>query len=223
MKKLIRPTYPKEFSVGLLLLIFTICCFLAPQIFIIPIQGLIENTDILIGVFLVSVAVIIMILIMWEEILFPIRLKEIDGGIIFRNRQSKLRVQVIMYCCIPAIFLYIYLKYDVKHFRFLLWAAVCMIPPVMDKIISGVTNYEDFLKLTVTQMEYKNNEKEGRIAVQDIQRIEILTDETDVMNKLQLHLKNDTIIQIDVDEMELEVFYESIQAFISTKYSDLLK
>ena len=121
MKKIIRPTYPKEFSVGLLLLMFITSCFLAQQIFVVSIHDLKldENNHIYFGMFLVSSALIIMILIMWEEILFPVRLKEIDGGIVFRNRQTKLRTQVIMYCCIPLIFIYVYLEFDVKLFRFI--------------------------------------------------------------------------------------------------------
>jgi len=223
MKNLIRPVYPKEFSIGLLLLIFVTACFLAHQIFVVPIHDLKENKDIYVGMVLVSIAVIIMILIMWEEILFPIRLKEIEGGIIFRNRQRKLRIQVIMYCCIPVIFIYVYFQYEVKLVRFIAWAAVCMLPPVMDKIISGVNNYEDFLKLTNTSVEYKNNEKEGRFPIEDIMTITIVKDDRNVISKLQLLLKNTSIVTIDLDEMELEVFYDSINMFLSTKYKDLLK
>lgn len=223
MKKLIRPTYPKEFSVGLLLLIFITSCFLAEQVFVGSIHDLKENKDVFIGMFLISAAVIIMILIMWEEILFPVRLKEIQGGILFRNRQSKLRVQVIMYCCIPVIFLYVYLNYDVNMLRFLAWAAVCMLPPVMDKIASGVNNYEDFLLLTDTSLEYKNNEKQGSYLIENIIHITIVKDERSVMTKIQLLLKNGNDVQIDLDEMELEAFYESINIFISTHYKDLVK
>lgn len=223
MKNLIRPVYPKEFSIGLLLLIFIIACFLSQQIFFVSIHDLKENRDTYLGMFLVSLALIIMILIMWEEILFPIKLKEIEGGIVFRNRQTKLRVQVMMYCCIPLIFIYVYWQYDVKLFRFIAWAAVCMLPPIMDKIISGVNNYEDFLKLTISTVEYKNNEKEGCFPIEDIMHITIVKDDRNVLNKIQLLLKNNNIVTIDLDEMELDAFFPSIYAFIKKHYSSLLK
>jgi len=222
MKKLIRPTYPKEFSVGLLLLIFIITCFLSQQLFDVSIYDLKQKHDVLVGMFLVSTAIIIMVLIMWEEILFPIKLQEIDGGLLFRNRKSKLRIQLIMYCCMPVIFVYVYLQYDIKLFRFILWAAVCLVPPVLEKIISGVNNYEDFLKLTDSTIEYKNNEKEGAVQIADVLSITILKDEDGIINKIQLLLKNSNTLTIDLDEMELEAFYTSISLFISTRYKHLL-
>lgn len=222
MKKLIRPTYPQEFSVGLVLLIFIISCFLAGQVFVVSIHDLKENTEVLLGIFLVSIAVIIMVLIMWEEILFPVKLKKIDGGIIFRNRKEKLRIQILMYCCIPVIFLYVYVNYDIRPLRFFAWAAVCMVPPIMDKILSGVNNYQDFLQLTNSSVEYKNNEKEGRFPIGNLMTITIIKDERNVMSKIQLLLKNGNNVTIDLDEMELEAFYESIEMFISTEYKDLL-
>jgi hypothetical protein len=223
MKNIIRPTYPKEFSIGLILLIFIIACFLSHQIFVVPIHDLNQNQDIYIGMFLASVAVIIMVLILWEEILFPVKLKAVDGGIEFRNRKSKLRMQLMMYCCIPLILGYIYFNFEVKWFRFILWVAVCMVPPILEKIISGVNNYEDFLKLTDNSIEYKNNEKEGNILIKDIVYISFMKDDRNFVEKIKLVLKNTEEVIIDLDEMELDAFYDSIQTFVKTHYTQMLR
>lgn len=223
MRKLIRPTYPKEFSIGLLLLIFVIACFLSLQIFVVPIHDLNENKDVYVGMLLASFAVIIMVLIMWEEILFPIKLKEIPGGIEFRNHKSKLRVQIMMYCCIPVIFIFIYLNFEIKFFRFLFWAIVCMVPPVLEKIVSGINNLQDFLQLTVEKIHYKNNEKEGDFKTSDIIQISILSEDKSLINKIELFFKDGSSVIIDIDEMELEAFYVFIYKFIVTNYKHLLK
>ncbi|MFL5728926.1 MAG: heavy metal transporter, partial [Cytophagaceae bacterium] len=108
MAKLIRPTYPPAFSFGLLILIFLLSCFLSHQIFDVPFsKSFEENEKVYFGMILVGAAVIIMILILWEEILFPIKVKEINGEVIFRNHRTKLKAQMLMYCFIPAIFIFI--------------------------------------------------------------------------------------------------------------------
>jgi len=81
MGKLIRPTYPAGFNVGLLLLIFVIVFFLSHQIFEVRIRDLNENLHVYFGMILAGMAVIIMILILWEEFLFPIRVKYTVGYI----------------------------------------------------------------------------------------------------------------------------------------------
>lgn len=223
MKKIIRPTYPKEFSIGLLLLVFIVSCFLAQQIFIVSIHDLKQNTDVFLGIFLVGFAVVIMVLIMWEEILFPIKLREVQGGILFQNRLSKLRTQIMMYCCIPAIFAFIYFQYEVKPLRFALWAMACMIPPVIEKIISGIKNQKDFLQLTDEKIEYKNNEKEGHFDTKDIHHIAVLTDDKSESKKMELIFKNHTSVVIDLDEMELDAFYDTIDKFVVSHYKHLIK
>ena len=222
MGKIIRPTYPREFSIGILLLIGVIACFLSHQIFDVPIHALNKNKNVYFGMGLVSIAVINMVLILWEQILFPIRVKEVDGGVIFRNHSTKLITQVLIYATIPAIFVFIYLNYDIKPVRFFIWAAVCIIPPVIEKIVSGINNYNDFLKLTNATIEYKNNEKEGVFNVKDIQNITIIQDDRKIIEKLQLVFANKDSITIDLDEMELDAFYDSINNYISTHYKHLL-
>ncbi|WP_033418242.1 hypothetical protein [Cytophaga aurantiaca] len=223
MKKIVRKTYPLEFSVGLLLLIFVTSCFMAQQIFVVSIHDIKDNHTDLLGVMLVSLAVIIMVLIIWEEILFPIRVKEVKGGILFSNRKKKLKVQVLMYLCIPLIFAYVYFSFEVKLLRFILWAAVCMGAPVLEKLISGITNFNDFLLLTDDFIEYKNNEKEGRFSVAEVQQIIIITEERIVSKKMQLDFKDGNSVVIDLDEMELDVFYETIDKFTEKHYGSLLK
>ncbi len=223
MRKIIRPTYPKEFSIGILLLVFIISCFLAQQIFVVSIHDLKENTDVFLGIFLIGVAVVMMVLIMWEEILFPIKLKEVDGGIIFRNRVAKLRTQILMYLFIPLIFGFVYFTYEVNHVRFLLWLLGCMVPPVLDKIVSGIKNLHDFLQLTDDKIEYKNNEKEGHFNTTDIQYIEILSDDKSEAKKMQLTFKDNTSVCIDLDEMELDAYYNTIDKFVASHYKHLVK
>jgi hypothetical protein len=120
MTKLIRPTYPTQFSVGLLILLFIIAFFLSHQIFEVPMHEMKHNKDVYLGMFLAGASVIIMILIVWEEILFPIKVKLVKGGMVFRNFRTKLYAQLIIYCSIPAIyaFIYFYFDDDVNHTRF---------------------------------------------------------------------------------------------------------
>jgi hypothetical protein len=223
MKKIVRKTYPLEFSIGLLLLIFITSCFMAQQIFVVSIHDLKDNHSELLGMILISCAVIIMILIIWEEILFPIRVKEVKGGILFSNRKKKLKVQILMYCCIPLIFAYVYFTYEVKPIRFTLWALVCMAAPVLEKLISGITNFNDFLLLTDDFIEYKNNDKEGRFGVNNIAQITILTEEKVVSKKMELLFTDGATVTIDLDEMELDVYYDTIDEFAKNHYSKLLK
>jgi hypothetical protein len=223
MGKIIRKTYPTEFSMGILLLIFIISGFLSPELFDVPLHDLHQYKAIAPGMFLVSIAVIIMVLIMWEEILFPIKLKSQDGGILFRNHSTKLKTQVFIYSSIPAIFIFVYLNYEVHHVRFIIWAAVCIIPPVIEKIASGINNYNDFLKLTNEVIQYKNNEKEGTFQIEDIQYIKVIKDDRNVIKKIQLLFTNNDHLTIDLDEMELEAFYVYINKYINNHYKHLLK
>ena len=73
MGKIIRPTYPVEFSVGLLILIFVLSFFLSSQIFDVRWHELMEGTSAYFGMFLISIAVIVMVLILWEDFLFPVK------------------------------------------------------------------------------------------------------------------------------------------------------
>jgi hypothetical protein len=223
MQKLIRPTYPTEFSMGLLLLVFIISFLLSHQIFEVPFSGLGQNQHVYFGMLLVAIAVIIMLLIICEEILFPIKIREVKGGVIFKNHRRKLKTQLLIYCIIPAIFCFIYFEYDVNHLRFIIWATVCMVSPVLGKIASGINNYNDFLELTNEKIEFKDNEKEGCFEIKNIQSIIFIKDERNIIHKIQLKPKNSDHVTIDLDEMELDAFYDSINKFIITHYQHLLK
>ncbi|MDB5258664.1 MAG: putative heavy metal rane efflux protein [Chitinophagaceae bacterium] len=222
MAKIIRSTYPAEFSIGILILIFGIAGLLSHQIFDSAAYGPDEDEAIYFGMFLVSIAVVIMVLIMWEEILFPIKLKEVDGGMMFRNHRTKLKVQLFIYLSIPAIFTFIYLEYEVNHIRFWIWAAVCMVPPVLEKIFSGINNYNDFLRLTNEIIEYKNNELEGIYEVKTVKSVSIRKDEGKHIEKFDLVFVNGDTLVIDLDEMELEDFYFAIENYVETHYKHLL-
>jgi len=223
MGKIIRPTYSAEFSVGLLLLIFIFLGFLSHQIFDVSIHDIKKDHNHYVGMFLASTAAIIMVLIVWEEILFPVKIKVVDGGLLFRNHRTKLIVQLAMYCSIPLILTYIYFEYDVNHVRFFVWGGICMIMPIAEKLLSGVNNYKDFLKLTSKKIEYRNNDKVGIFDLEDIDHISLIRDEKNFMRKIQLFFKNNSSLIIDLDEMELEAFYDSIHKYITIRYKHLLK
>jgi len=222
MGKIIRSAYPLDFSIGLLLLIFGMACLLSHQIFDVPVHEIHDSEGLYFGMFLASLAVIIMVIIVWEEILFPLKIKEIPGGIVFRNHHTKLIVQLFIYCSIPAILGFIYFEYEVNHFRFFMWSAVCMLPPIIEKIISGVNNYNDYLKLTQDTIEYKNNEKEGTFAVSHIQKIIIIRDDRNFLHKIEIVPEKESSVIIDLDEMELDDFYTFIDQFLTSKYKHLL-
>jgi hypothetical protein len=223
MGKTIRPTYPAQFSIGLLLLIFAISFFLSSQVFAVKWKDLLEgNTNVYFGMFLVSAAVIIMMLILWEEFLFPIKFKPAAASVVFRNHRNKLKTQLLIYCAIPIIFSFIYFEYEVKLVRFIIWAGICTIAPVAGKLISGIKNYNDFLKLTNDAIEYKNNAEVGIFLLTDIQHIKLIKDERNILHKIQLLLTNNHEVTIDLDEMELEDFYDSIDKSIAIHYQRLL-
>jgi hypothetical protein len=223
MAKIIRPRYSIEFSIGILLLIFALSLFLSSQIFEIRRPQLNDGKNIYLGMFLVSSAVIVMLLVLWEEFLFPIKIKPEEKGFIFRNHRNKLKTQLLIYSIIPVIFIFVFVEYEVNLIRFIVWAAVCIVVPVVGKLVSGIKNYNDFLKLTNETIEYKNNEKAGVIQVKDVQHIELIKDDRDILHKVQLFLKNNEQVMIDLDEMELEAFILAIDKFMNVHYKSLLK
>jgi len=222
MSKLIRPTYPLEVNIFILTIIFLLSCFFSHEMFENHFRDRDDTYKGYAGMVLIGVAVLLMVLIVWEEILFQVKLQQVDGGLIFRNHQTKLITQLIIYGVITTIFFFIYFQYQVKLLHFIIWVAVCMVPPVIDKIISGINNYFDFLKLTDTTIAYKNNELEGSFDVKDIQNIVIIHDTGQMVHKIELLFLNNEKVTIDIDEMELEAFYVHIYEFISTHYKALL-
>jgi len=226
MAKIIRPTYPVEFSIGLLILIFVLSFFLSSQIFDVRWRDLMEGTNVYFGMFLVSSAVVIMVLILWEEFLFPIKIKpSADGVMVFHNHRNKLKTQLLIYFIIPAVFVFVYFYFGAKinTVRFIIWAAVCTIMPVAIKLVSGINNYNDFLKLTNDLIEYKNNQETGVFHVKDIQRITPIRDERKVLHKVEISTGQHGQVMIDLDEMELEAFLDSIDQFITAHYPGLVK
>ena len=220
MAKIIRSTYPKEFSIGLLLLIFALSSFLSAQIFRVTWHQVLEGNDVIYGMLLIGVAVVIVALILWEEFLFPVHIKPAADEVVFRNHRTKLKVQVVIYFAIPMIFGAIYFYYEVNHIRFFIWATICTVVPVVGKLVSGIKNYNDFLKLTDDTIEYKNNEEEGVLHVKDIRQIVLIKDETKVLHKIQLILTSNEVT-IDLDEMELEAYYKTIEEYMAIHYSNL--
>lgn len=172
---------------------------------------------------MVGSAIVIMMLVLWEEFLFPIRVK-LDGDVVvFQNHRSKLKKQAMIFCLIPLIFIAVYTLYAVNLLAFSIWAAICIISPIAGKLISGIKNYNDFLKLTDDRLEYKNNEKEGGYELKHVQQIVLLKDETKVLHKIQLILTNGQSVLIDLDEMELEDYCVSIDEYLNKHYASLVK
>lgn len=223
MAKIIRPTYPLEFSIGLLLLIFFLSAFLSFEIFAVTWHEITEGGSPLLGMILAGVVVVIVALILWEEFLFPVRIKPTEDRIIFRNHFTKLKTQVLIYCAVPLIIIFLYLNYEVRPVAFFVWASVCIAAPLVGKLMSGIKNYNDFLSLTDGAIAYKNNEKEGVLKVSEIREIVLIKDEANVLHKIQVVMHNDSQVTIDLDEMELEAYYQTIEHFIKGHYSSLVK
>jgi len=223
MAKIIRPTYPLEFSIGFLLLIFLLSAFISFEIFDTSWRAIMEGDGPLVGMVLAGVAIVIMSLILWEEFLFPVRIKPMEDEVVFRNHLTKLKSQIIIYCAIPAIVIFIYLNYAVSPLAFFVWATLCIVAPIAGKLKSGLKNYNDFLKLTNDAIAFKNNEKEGLLRVDDIQAIQLIRDEANVLHKVKILMRPNMEMIIDLDEMELEAYYETIDAFITGHYGPLVR
>jgi hypothetical protein len=172
--------------------------------------------------FLVSTAVVVMCLVLWEEFLFPIRVKLDQNVVVFRNHRNKLKTQLLIYLSIPIIFAFIYAEYEINVIRYWIWAAIVLIAPVAGKLISGIKNYNDFLKLSNDIIEYKNNAEVGTFAVKDISKMVLVKDERTVLHKIQLLFKDNKEVTIDIDEMELHDYYDYIDKFLSAHYKQLI-
>lgn len=223
MAKVIRPTYPLEFSIGLLLLIFVLSTFLAGEIFAVSWNEILSGGKPVFGMVLVGISVVIVALILWEEFLFPVRIKPENDEIVFRNHYTKLKTQILIYCAIPVIIVVVYFNYEVSHFPFFIWAIVCTVSPVVGRLLSGIKNYNDFLKLKGDAIEYKNNEKEGVLSMSEVKEIMLIKDEARVLHKVQFLMKDGAQVIIDLDEMELEAYYKTIEGFIRGHFGNLIR
>ncbi len=220
MSKIIRPTLPREFSIGILIIIFTLTAFLSPRIFSTTMSQEGHMINIYVGMFLVSTVVIIDILILWEEILFPIHVNPLEGEVIFRNHRNKLKIQALFYLLIPILIAVIYFNFAINPYSFYPWAGICLLAPIVGKLASGVNNYNDFLRLSEIDIEYKNNRREGKYGIETIQSLELIEDGSS-LTKLKLIFKDLSTHIIDLDQMELDEFYESIEQYIGIHYSKI--
>jgi hypothetical protein len=222
MNKTIRPTLHKNISIGIIFIISAIVFFLSGQLFAMKQPELGEFLNVYFAYSLATCVVLLMILILWEEILFPIKVRPVTGGHIFRNHRTKLQIQVVMYLFIPALIVFLYLTFEINSFRFFIWAGVCLIVPVVGKLISGINNYHDFLTLTDSTIEYKDNEKEGVINLKEIKHIVLLKEEGH-LHRLKLELVDTDAVVIELHQMELDAFCEFIEEYINENYKNLLK
>jgi hypothetical protein len=222
MEKIVRRAYPVEVSLLMLGFIFLVVCFFTKDIFEISFNYPTPDKTGIMGMFLVGAAVVIALLIIWEELLFPVVLKQNNDTLTVNNHQEKLLIQTCIYLAIPAIFFFIYKNFNISMFHFAVWAGICLIVPIMAKIYSGIINYNDYLKLSPYEIEYKNNEKEGKFQVSEVSYIQVIKDRNNILSKLKLGINNTEII-IDLDEMELDAYYNSIEEFTQRTYNNLLK
>ncbi|MGE0773325.1 MAG: heavy metal transporter [Cyclobacteriaceae bacterium] len=223
MAKIIRASYRRDLSFGILVIIFAVVFFLAEQLFEKHLFHQEGWFSLNLARALAGMAVILMILIMWEEILFNVHVKPVDDhGFIFRNHGTKLKSQALIYLIIPVIIVFLYFNYRVSAFRFFGWAAVVGILPIIGKLKSGIRNYNDYLKLTVKMIEYKNNDLHGTFALSEVKQIVLIKDRDKVLHKVRLMLAAGPTVTIDIDEMELHDFYEVIEEYITLYYAPLL-
>ncbi len=222
MAKIIRPAYPLEFSIGLLLLIFVLSAFVSFEIFDTTWQAVIDGDGPILGFALAGVAAVVLALIMWEEFLFPVRIRPSADEIVFRNHFTKLKTEVAMYCAIPVIVAFIYLSYEVIEVPFFIWAAICIIAPA-GKLLSGIRNYNDYLKFTNENISYKNNDKEGVLALDKTRQIALIKDQGNVLHKMKVTMADNTEVIIDLDEMELDAFCQTIEKFIVGHYGEIVE
>jgi len=220
--KTVRSSHPAESNILLLSYVFFIACFFSYQMLGVTFHDLLHWHNAYIGIFLMGVAATVMVLIVWEEMVFPVKAIPLKGGWVFKNHRTKLKTQILLYSIIPAIICFVYFQYEVNRLHFILWALVCMVPPIVEKLVSGLKNYNDFLTLTPDFIEYKNNEKEGRFEANEIQSITPIDDENSVIKKIQLLFTNKETVVIDLHEMELEDFYDAIDAYITANYQHWL-
>ena len=221
MANVIRKTYPPAFSAGLLILIYAVVFLLSEQVFKVSVHEL--NQNIYIGMFLVATAFMIMILILWEELLFPIKVKEVNGGMDFHNHRNKIQTQLMIYLTIPVIFIFVYFNYELNLFRFIPIAAICIFVPFLGKIGSGIKNYNDFLRITDEEVEYKDNDKGGLFKLKDIQQFTIITHEKKHNHQIELLFKDGKTEMIDLHDMELEAYYDYIYKYMKVHYRHMLK
>ncbi|XOV93596.1 MAG: heavy metal transporter [Bacteroidota bacterium] len=222
MTKIIRKTYPKEISIGILIIIAVVTFFLSGQLFEKRQPEFAEALTIYFGEFLVTLTVMLMVLILWEEILFPVHIKPEDDGLVFRNHRTKLKIQAVIYLIIPLIVVFIYMTYNVSVYHFFGYAAVVMLLPVIGKLVSGINNYNDFLKMTSHEIQYKNNEKEGTFLFSEISKLKLIKDNDNILSKLLVEFKSGEPVTIDLDEMELDAYYEAIEEYVTTNHKPLL-
>ena len=117
---------------------------------------------------------------------------------------------------------FLFINFDVNYYSFLPWAAVCLIAPVAGKLSSGINNYNDFLKLSPDEIEYKNNEKEGLLLTHQIRSLNLIKDKDGFLSKLEVKFVQDSPVVIDLDEMELEEFYDYIEEYMALHYGTLM-
>lgn len=223
MKKVVRQAYPIEVRAMILAFIFLVACFFTRDIFNITIHYSEEQKTAYVGMLLVGSAIVIALLVMWEELLFPVVINKNDSVLKVRNHRRNLLAQTFVYLTIPAIFTIIYLYFNIRNmFHFEIWACICIVIPLVANIFSGIKNYNDFLSLSPTEIQYKNDEKEGKYLIGEIKYISLVKEHDNLPHKLILGVA-DAEVCIDLDEMELHAYYENVQEFVFKTYRNILR
>src|SRR6185312_11675027 len=200
MKKLQRPLQHTMLDILIFCLIFLIAFFLSKPLFEASYtthgQKIIEYS----GMCLIGITAVLVTLIIWESILFPPKFSRVDDGVRVSNPTLKNLIQVMLYMATLIIMLAIFYSYPVRepHFRYCFVVFAGM--PLIHKIISGIRKGSSFLKLTGTEIRYRNRRKRGSFELRKIQYIRIIRGAGNTISKLRLGIDNSEVT-IDLDEM----------------------
>ena|GEM_PF-6954620 len=222
MKKLQRPIQHIVLDILVLCLIFLIAFFLSKPLFEASYTGYGHKSIEYSGMALIGITAVLTTFIIWENVLFPLRFSRVDGGVRVRNPVLKNTIQAILYMSVQIILLAILYSYPVREpyfqYCFIAFAGI----PILHKIISSIRSDSSFLKLTGTEIWYRNRRKRGRFELKKIQYIRIIRGAGNSISKLRLGVDNSEVT-IDLDEMNVARYNDGITDYIKKNYTTLLK
>ncbi len=222
MKKLQHPVQRTELDIVVISVIFLVAFFLSNPIFNLSYRDPVERNIAYTGMLLIGIAAMLVTLIVWENLLFSVQLKKVEGGVRVSNHTRKNVIQALLYAAVLVIFLVVFLFYPVHQNHFQVCLGLFTIIPVGHKVISGIRNSNPFLKLTRSEIQFRNHRKRGRFELKKIQYIRIIKGAGNTISKLRLGI-DDSEVTIDLDEMHVNAFDDNISDYIRTNYTTLLK
>ena len=222
MKKLLYPVQRLELDILAICLIFLIALFFSNPVFDLSYKEPNHRLTAYTGMFLVGMAAVLLTLIVWENLLFYLRLRFVEDGVKVCNPTRKNVIQGLLYAGMLLLFLVIYVYYPVNEFYFRLWFSLFATIPIVHKITYKFRSSNPLLKLTRSEIQFRNRRKMGRFYVKNIQYIRIIKGAKDSISKLRLGVDDDEVT-IDLDEMNVDPFNDNITDYIKKNYTTLLK